>query len=197
MNLNEVMAAFNYQVTSSSDYQWNCWPDCKFMDFESEHADIGIVFNVITLEVYEATVCIKNEQTVGPFRWLNPAFMEALKEESNDRQLDSDIAWDDVKWVDLDLEEDFFEKAVAMFNGEEFDERIQMPIDIDDETFNLLAREAHRRDITFNQLCMEAVQDLMNKVNSGEITKKDLVFSDERVTPDEAFNWMMNDHRLD
>ncbi len=83
---------------------------------------------------------------------------------STDEEIDlskyADLGGDDVKWVDLEVEEDFFEKAEAMFNGEEFDNRVQVPLDLDDDLMMQLFMEAHKRDITLNQL----VEEILKKV---------------------------------
>lgn len=78
------------------------------------------------------------------------------------RFVDPNVAWDDVKWVDLETEEDFLEKATAIFNGQPFDERIIVPIDLDDETLLQLSRAAHERDITLNKMIELALQDTID-----------------------------------
>jgi predicted HicB family RNase H-like nuclease len=47
-----------------------------------------------------------------------------------------------------------------MFNGEEFDNRVQVPLDLDDDLMMQLFMEAHKRDITLNQL----VEEILKKV---------------------------------
>ena len=36
-------------------------------------------------------------------------------------------------------------------------------VQLTDEEFNKLAKEAHRQDITFNQLCVNYLEEYMNK----------------------------------
>ena len=47
-----------------------------------------------------------------------------------------------------------------MFNGEEFDNRIQVPLDLDDALMMQLFMEAHKRDITLNKM----VEEILKKV---------------------------------
>ena len=39
-----------------------------------------------------------------------------------------------------------------MFDGDSFDTRIQVPIDLDNDTMLKLCMEAHKRDITLNEM---------------------------------------------
>jgi len=183
MYLNQVNNALEHRITGGSEYCWKCYPNARFLDYSSDYGYASVTYNVESLEIYEATVEMKPAKDkysnkiiseAGPYRWLNPDFKDAMYAEADTRKVDKDQAWDDIKWIDLEVEEDYLEKATAIFNGEEFDERILLPIDINDELFTQLAKEAHRRDITFNALCMEAISDFIKKVESGEVTRETL-----------------------
>jgi macrodomain Ter protein organizer (MatP/YcbG family) len=89
-------------------------------------------------------------------------FKDVYLDEAKERGVDPDQAWDDVKWVDLDVESDFLEKAKAMFNGEEFDTRVQVEVDLDDATILKLSMEAHKRDITLNKMVEIVLQEAIN-----------------------------------
>ena len=81
--------------------------------------------------------------------------------EAKRRTVDPDQAWDDVKWIDLETEEDFLQKASAIFNGLDFDTRIIVPIDLpSDELFKLM-QLAHERDITLNQMVTEMLEEVI------------------------------------
>jgi macrodomain Ter protein organizer (MatP/YcbG family) len=67
-----------------------------------------------------------------------------------------------VKWIDLEVEEDFLEKAKAMFNGQEFDTRVQVPIDLDDRLMLKLCMQAHERDITLNKMIEILLQETID-----------------------------------
>jgi hypothetical protein len=76
--------------------------------------------------VYQAEISVKREawdEDKKPYRWLNPDYVEAFYKESEKRQVDTDIAWDEIKFIDLEMEEDFLEKATAIFSGEEYHRR--------------------------------------------------------------------------
>jgi hypothetical protein len=138
------------------------------MEYESDYAHVTVIFSTINQEVYEAEVSVKRDawkEDMRPYRWLNPDSKDFMIIESEKRKIDWQQAWDDVKWIDLDVEEDFFEKAEAIFNGQVFDARIQVPVELDNDTLLKLFTMAHERDITLNELITEILQKVIDEHN--------------------------------
>lgn len=162
MHLSKVNEALSHRITGGSEYQWDCYGfDVRFLDYESDYAHATVIFDTQNQTVYEATVNSKDE-SIKPYRWLNPDSKNKYFTECREREINPTVAWDDVKWVDLETVEDFLDKASAMFNGEGFDERVQVPLDLDrDELFRLMEM-AHERDITLNQLVEEILQKVID-----------------------------------
>ena len=75
--------------------------------------------------------------------------------------LDKIDSLDEVKWIELETDEDFLEKAKAMFEGDYWDTRIQVPVDLDNDTILKLSMEAHKRDITLNKMIEIILQDMI------------------------------------
>jgi hypothetical protein len=101
------------------------------------------------------------------YRWFNPntgareAYIKAAPAHcENYRQ-----AWDDVDFVELDVLDDFIAKAEAIRDGRDYDDRVTMPIDISDEDFASIARMAHDRDITFNQMVEHILREQIDRTN--------------------------------
>lgn len=165
MRLNEINEALDHKITGGSEYQWNCYPDGRYLDYESDFAHVSILYSTVDQTVYQAEVSIKREawdEDKKPYRWLNPDYKDALYKESKKRKVDTDIAWDDVKWIDLEMAEDFLEKATAIFNGEEYDTRVKIEFDLDDRSILKLATEAHKRDITLNKMIEIILQEVID-----------------------------------
>lgn len=166
MKLAQINEALNHQITGGSEYGWHCFPDARFLDYESEYAHVSILYSTTDQTVYQADTSIKRDmwsKDEKPYRWTNPLFKDAYLNEAKERNVDPDHAWDDVKWVDLEVDEDFLEKAHAMFNGDEWDDRIQVPIDLDDDLILQLAMEAHKRDITLNKMVEIILLEVINR----------------------------------
>ena len=88
---------------------------------------------------------------------IHPDFKEAHTNEVNTRGID-DVAYDEVEYVELESAEDWLEKARAIFLGEDYDTRVQVPVEFTDEELLTYMRLAHERDITFNQLIEDALR---------------------------------------
>lgn len=165
MKLSQVNEAMNHKIVGGSDYQWNCFPNARFLDYESDYAHVGILYSTVTQEVYQADASIKLDRwskDEKPYRWTNPLFKDAYINEAKEHAIDPDQAWDDVKWIALEVAEDWLEKAHAMFNGEEWDERIVVPLDLGDDLILQLAMEAHKRDITLNKMVEIVLQEAID-----------------------------------
>lgn len=49
------------------------------------------------------------------------------------------------------------------------DKRVEVEIELSDDNFLILARAAHEKDITFNQLVNELLREYMKKIESESI----------------------------
>lgn len=166
MHLSKVNEITNHRITGGSEYGWNCYPDARMLDYESDFAYVNIVYNTKTQEIYEAEISIKTEawdEDMRPYRWLNPEYKDIMILEAKIRRVKWRKAWDDIKWIDLEVEEDFLEKAKAIFHGKDFDKRVQVPIELEDAVMLELCMTAHKRDITLNTLVEEILQNLIDK----------------------------------
>lgn len=162
MNLKNVNEALDHRITGGSEYGWNCWPNARWLDYESEYAHSSVVFNAETQEVYTAEVNDKADK-YKPYRWLNPEYKEAMYSEARTRRIEANQAWDKTMWYDLDVEEDWLEKASAIMRGEDFDTRVQVPLTLGNEEMFRLMTMAHERDITLNKMVEIILQEVIDR----------------------------------
>ena len=165
MFLSEVNNIFQHKITDGSEYLWNCYgSNVRSIDYTSKYACGYVVFDTETHTVYEVSVSpVAGSWDIEPkpYRYINPEHRMSYETEAEDRHVDPNVAWDDVMWVDLETEEDFIEKASKMFVGQKFDTRIVVPLDLDNETILQLSMEAHKRDITLNQMVEELLRNMI------------------------------------
>jgi hypothetical protein len=160
MDLKKFLECFDYKISGGSEYQWKCFGDnARFMDFESEHAHGSIIFDTVNQTVYCSEVSTKEEKY--QYRWLNPDFINSYRQEAIEKNIDPDIAWDNTKWTNLEVEEDFFEKANAIFNNKDFDTSIAVTLDLPDDLLLKAALNAHNKGITLNDYINEALAMLV------------------------------------
>lgn len=166
MQLKDVNESLNHQISGGSEYDWQCYgANARFLDYTSSYATSSCVFDTLTQEIYEVHVEFTNSEK-RPYRWLNPNTKQTMYDESAYREIDADQAWDDVKWIDLETEEDFLQKASAIFKGETFDTRVSVPLDLTDEELFAMMKLAHEKDITLNQLMVEIMQAVIDSTKN-------------------------------
>lgn len=169
MKLKQAIDAFQHKITESSTFLWDVFGQyaraLSFGESSNKFASCSgcIVYDTQTLEVYVAEVWPGGNSLKRPYRWINPSYLNAYKNEHDDRGLEFDVALDTTKFIDLDEVEDFIEKATAMFNGQEFDERVLVKLhDFPDELFMQLAKQAHKEDLTINQMAEKILQSYID-----------------------------------
>ena len=166
MHLSKVNEALEHKITGGSEFQWNCWSNTRYLDYETEYAYASVIFNIDTQEVYVAEVNDKDD-VHKPYRWMNPLYKQLYIDEANERGVDPNQAWDDKKWYDLETQEDWLSKANAIMRGEDFDTRVQVPLTLSKNEMYHLMQMAHERDITLNKM-VEIILQEMNDKNKNE-----------------------------
>lgn len=151
MNIEQANKTFDHKITDGAEYCWNCWPNARFLNYENQYAYASIVFNTLTGELYEATVNSEDDDTIA-YRWLNSEWRDVMFAESASRGVSASNAWNGVDWTDLEVWNDFAEKASAIWNNIDYDRRVSVPLELSDEEFMQIARQAHKQDVTFNRM---------------------------------------------
>lgn len=107
------------------------------------------------------------------YRMINTKFQEKHRKEAMERGVNLNEAWDDVDYVELDVVDDFIQKALAIRAGEDYDTRVQVEVDFSDEELLQYMKLAHQRDMTFNEFVEEALRHAIEEVEAGRLTKED------------------------
>ena len=162
ITLKEWMEVVGYRVTEGSDYGWQCYGSDAYCldswDGEQDGHSFSITFGQKTQTVYE--VQIHDYRNQRAYRMINPDYTAAHSAEADSRtHHNSNEAWDDVNYVDLEVDDDWIQKAVAVAAGEVYDTRITVPIDFSDEELLKYMKLAHEQDVTFNQLVETALRE--------------------------------------
>ena len=164
ITLKQWMEICNYRITEGSEYLWTCFgPEAHRLDSWNGELDghtVSIVFDTRTQEVYMVEAFDYRKERA--YRLINPAYRDRYQEECEHRDIE-DVAWEledgsPLPYVDLETEADFIEKATAIVNEQDYDTRVQVPLNISDDELLRYMMIAHERDITFNQLVEEALR---------------------------------------
>jgi hypothetical protein len=160
ITLKEFLEAIDYRITEGSDYLWKCYGENSYcLDSWNGNVDgpsASIIFDTVTQVVYEVTV-IDNVNRRG-YRMINPQFRKRHKKECRRRGVNKQEMWEGAEYTDLEVEEDFLEKLVAIIHEKEYSTDICIPVDLTNEEILALSLEAHRRNITLNELMNHALE---------------------------------------
>lgn len=119
---------------------------------------LNIVFDTETQLVYQVEVCDYTNDRA--YRIINPLYKAAAAKEAQSNEY-ADQAWDDVNYTDLETDEDWLDKATAIVNGEEYDNRVSIPIDLPEHELMVLFKRAHEEDLTFNDFVEKILREAL------------------------------------
>jgi hypothetical protein len=174
MNLKNFMEVVKYRVTEGSSFGWNCYGDNSYCldswDGVHDGHSISVVFDRADQTVYEMTACdFHNDRA---YRWINPDFVAAHLAEAESRgNIAINEAWDEVMFTDLDVEEDFLQKADAISMNRDYDTRVMITLDLEEYEIVSLMKLAHEKDLTLNELVaaiLESAIDEFDKANAPD-----------------------------
>jgi hypothetical protein len=167
INIKEWMEIVDHRITEGSTYGWSCYgPNAYTLDsWNGVHGKGGYSFSIIfstkSQKVYEVSVCDYTNDRA--YRMINPKFQKKHRAESLARNVNKNEAWDDVDYIDLEVDDDFIQKCLAIKAGEDYDTRIQVPLDLSDEMLYNMMKLAHEQDVTLNQLVEQVLREAIEK----------------------------------
>ena len=165
ITLKEWMEIVDYRITEGSDYCWQCYGnDVQMLDSwngEQDGHSFTVIFDTKTQVVYEVQAhdYVHNRA----YRMINEDFRKKNKKEAKKRDIDKDNAWDDVDYVDLEVDDDFLQKCLSIKAGEDYDTRVSIPLEFSDEELLTYMKLAHDLDITLNQLVEQALREALDR----------------------------------
>ena len=177
ITMKEWMELVDYKITEGGTYGWQCYgPNAYTLDsWNGVHGTGGYSFSIIfstkTQKVYEVSMCDYTNDRA--YRMIAENKQKKHRKEAESKSVLANQAWDDVDYVDLDVVDDFIQKALAIRAGEDYDTRVQVPVDFSDEDLLKYMKMAHERDMTFNEFVEEALRYALAEVEAGRLTNED------------------------
>jgi len=169
ITLKEWMKVVGYRITEGSDYCWNCYgPNAYRLDSwngEQNGHSFSIIFDTITQVVRE--VQAHDYANNRAYRLRNAAFIKAHDQEATERGCNINEAWEDVDYINLEVIEDWIEKAEAIISNQDYDTRIQVPLTLDKDQMYLMMQMAHEADLTLNQFVEHILREEIDRQERG------------------------------
>ena len=162
ITLKEWMEVANYRITEGGDYyEYGGAYALTSWNGDQDGYSIEIIFSPRTQEVYEVQACDYKHQRA--YRLVHGDYRD---EKLNDE------AWDNVKWVDLESDDDWIQKALSIVAGEDYDTRVTIPIDLPEAELMVLFKQAHAADMTFNDFVEQVLREKLADEGFVELLKE-------------------------
>ena len=168
ITMKEWMELVSYRITEGSDFGWQCYGSNVYQldswNGDQDGHSFSIIFDTRDQTVYE--VQAHDYLHNRAYRMVNQDFAKKMKKEAKRRDVNRNEAWEDVDYVDyveLDVDDDFIQKSLAIKAGEDYDTRVEVPLDLDEATMFSLMQAAHERDITLNELVEDILCEVLKK----------------------------------
>ena len=176
ISIKEWMELVDYKITEGSDYGWTCYGPNSYSlsSWNGVHGAGGysfdIVFSTKTQKVYEVSVCDYTNDRA--YRMINPKNVKKHSKEATERGSSLNEAWEDVDYVDLEIDDDFIQKCLAITAGEDYSTDVSVPIDLPDNILLMAALEAHQRNITLNAYINLVLADMVEQFTNDNVSKE-------------------------
>jgi hypothetical protein len=176
ITMKEWMELVDYKITEGGDFGWQCYGPNSYQlsSWNGLHDKGGWSFNIVfstkSQKVYEVAVCDYTNDRA--YRMINPDYVKKHKKEAKARNVDLNEAWDCVDYIDLEVDDDFIQKCLAIKTGEDYDTRVEVPIDIPDNELLQYMKMAHERDMTFNEFVETALRFAIEEHKAGRLNKE-------------------------
>ena len=177
ITMKEWMELVDYKITEGDTYGWQCFGPNSYQlsSWNGVHGAGGYSFNIVfstkSHKVYEVSVCDYTNNRA--YRMIAEDKQKKHRKEAEARNINLNEAWDDVDYIDLDVDDDFIQKCLAIKEGEDYDTRVSVPVDFSDEELLKYMKMAHDRDMTFNDFVEEALRHALEEVKAGRLTSED------------------------
>jgi hypothetical protein len=161
ITIKKWMELVDYRITDGTNYLWECYgPNAYSLDSwdgDYDGRSFSIIFDTKTTEVYE--VQAHDFKRGRAYRMIHSDYESAHVDSAKNRGTNPNEAWENVEYVNLDVDDDFISKCLAIRADEDYDTRVMMNFEIDEQLEMFIYREAHRSDKTVNQF----VEDLLKE----------------------------------
>ena len=162
LTLPEFFELIEHRITGGSEFQWQCYGKLAYViDSVGANHSFSVVFDRDDQVVYEVNVCdyVNNRA----YRMIDPDFKFGHDDEAAGRNVPANQAWDDVRYVDLDVAADFIQKGLAIRDSKPYDTRVQLDLDLPDDLLFDLMKLAHQKNITLNHLIEQILREAIAK----------------------------------
>ena len=155
-----------FKIIDGYEYRWDCFGPHAYAIGAGDESqwELQVVFDTSTQEVYIAEIFdLKNDRA---YRIYNPEYRDSYFECAKTYNVEPNLAWDNVLFVELETDDDFINKARAVIDGIVYDTRIEVPLELSTSEQLQLFKLAHAADMTVNQYVEKVLLEYLNKYDN-------------------------------
>ena len=157
------MNAIDYKVTDGSEFLWDCFgPNARFLDRSDDDYHVSAVFDNRTHQVYEVSISSTYDGDVR-YRWIDLNFINDYKAEAENKGTRWDQFCDDMNWHLTDTYEDILDKVECILNGREYDKRVVLSLEFDDDVKEMIQQAADIQGITIDEFIERALKAVIEE----------------------------------
>ena len=165
MHIQKFIEATGHRITGGSQYQWQCYGDhARWLDAGWEdHNDrwqASAVFDSRDQRVYECQV--SDYHTNQAWSWRDPEFESAHRAEAQQRNVDADQAWDEVRWQPSLSATEILNRIRV-----KADPRETVELDLDNDKMLEVCMRAHELDMTLNDYIEMVLRAYIDREHPG------------------------------
>lgn len=161
ITIKDFMECTQHKISETSQYMWVCYgQNAQHMDYWNGKHDntgysISIVYDTVTQEVYEMEAWDYGRER--EYRWVNPNYAGLAKKEAKNRDQKYKQTLDGRKYIELDVASDMLMKASAIAAGKEYDDRVEVELNLNERELFEMMKMAHQKDMTLNKFVEHAL----------------------------------------
>jgi hypothetical protein len=169
ITMKEWMELVDYKITEGGEYGWTCYGSNAYSldSWNGVHGEGGysfsIVFSTKTQKVYEVTVSDYTNNRA--YRMIAESKRKKYAKIAKHMGINLNEAWDDVEYVDLEVDDDFIQKCLAIKAGEDYSTDISIPLDLPDDLLMFAFKAAHAENMTFNDWMNKMLRAFIDECN--------------------------------
>jgi hypothetical protein len=153
MFLHEFLLAAKHNVVEGGKCDWDFLPKTtRWLDVETDYGWATAYFDSISEEVWRIKVSDSMKRNHN-YEWFEPVYKQEFLDSLKNKTADGNI------YYQTDTEDDILNKVSSILFNRKFDPDVVLEFDLNEDTKKILENMAKEKNVTFDDLILEAVQN--------------------------------------
>lgn len=161
--MESYIKAIRYKITSGEEFLWNCYgPNARYLESSNDEYHISAIFDTETAQIYEASISSTYSGDIR-YRWIDLNYIDACKSEAKSRGVDWMEFSDGQTWHMTDDFDDIIDKISKIPYGEEYDRRVVLSLDLEEDVKEMIETAAALRGISIDEFIEQALRAVIEE----------------------------------